>query len=167
MTVHFSKMNNEDGSAIVLALLVLAVLTIIGITSINTSNTELNIVRNEQIYQTNFYQAEAGAYEAAQRIEQETDTFKLIPADTTLDWMNDDTLDFFNASNWVNDGSAGDNSDVSLMSADTVYSAVSKGVRRGSSLDMGSTRLYEYAAFGLSEWNSGKAIVEIGYLKRF
>lgn len=58
--------NNEHGSAIIFAILILAVLTILGVSSINTSTTELKIVRNERIYQCNFYIADSawkyGAY---------------------------------------------------------------------------------------------------------
>ncbi len=167
MKLLFSKLDNEEGSAIVVALLILAVLTIMGISSTNNSTIELNIVRNEQIYQTNFYQAEASAYEAAQRIEQETNTNNLIVSESNLDWMNNDTLDYFDQSNWLNDGSANDNTDVSVIDPNAFYSAVGKGVRMGSSLDIGATRLYEYAVFGMSQWNNGNAVVEIGYLRRF
>jgi Tfp pilus assembly protein PilX len=58
--------NNENGSAIVLALIMLAILTIIGISSSTTSTIELQIVRNERIFQRDFYIADSiwkyGAY---------------------------------------------------------------------------------------------------------
>ncbi len=147
-----SILNNEKGSAIVIALLVLSVLTIIGISSTNISTTELGIVRNEQIYQINFYLAESSAYEAAVRLERESDTTQLIPGTSGHNWLNDDTTD---------------NSDASQFDANATYSAVAKGVRGGSSLDMGSTRLYEFAVFGRSAANNGAELIEIGYLKRF
>ena len=162
-------LNNENGSAIVVALILLAVVTIIGVSSSTTSTIELKIVRNEKLHQLHFYQAEAGAYEAAQRISEEIDPEELIPVLTTYEWLNEDIVDvdFFDSSIWVDDGTLNDNSDQSLFNQDTFYASIGKGVRPGSSLDLGSTRLYEFAAFGLSQSNSGKFLVEIGYLKRF
>lgn len=164
---------DETGSAMVLALMVLAVLTIIGISAINTSTTELQIVRNEQIYQINFYQAESSAYEAAQRIELETNSDDLLPDLTSFDWINDTTdtggnpVELFISGNWLDDGSPSDNSDPATINADALYAAISKGVRKGSSLDIAASRLYEYAVFGNAQSNAGSVIIEIGYLKRF
>jgi len=164
---------DETGSAMVMALMVLAVLTIIGISAINTSTTELQIVRNEQIYQINFYQAESSAYEAAQLIELETSNDDLLPRITAPDWINDITdtsgnpVELFIPGNWVDDGSASDNSDLASINADALYAAISKGVRKGSSLDIAASRLYEYAVFGHAQSNAGSVIIEIGYLKRF
>lgn len=66
MVENFFIINNENGSVIVLALLMLAVLTILGVSSTNNTNIELQIVRNERIYQRDFYIADSawkyGAY---------------------------------------------------------------------------------------------------------
>jgi hypothetical protein len=185
ITKHNKKnsLADEDGSAMVIALIVLAVLTIIGIFAINTSTTELQIVRNEQIYQINFYQAESSAYQAAQRIELETNSDNLLPRLSPPDWINDTTdtsgnpVELSVPGNWVvDDVTANDNSAKAFipeadgtvsMSAEALYAAISKGVRKGSSLDIAATRLYEYAVFGQSQSNNGSVIVEIGYLKRF
>ncbi|RLB88188.1 MAG: hypothetical protein DRH26_14080 [Deltaproteobacteria bacterium] len=57
---------NEQGSAIVFALLILVAVTILGISSTNTSVIEFKIVGNERIYQRDFYIADSawkyGAY---------------------------------------------------------------------------------------------------------
>jgi Tfp pilus assembly protein PilX len=171
ITKHNKKfiLNGEDGSAMVLALMVLAILTIIGVSAINTSTTELQIVRNEQIYQINFYQAEASAYEAAQRIELEPNIENVLPRLTSLAWMNDGTsgnsVDFSAAANWVNDGSVSDNSVDSSINADASYAASLKKVE--GSLGEGMQRKYIYAVFGQSQSNNGSVIVEIGYKKVF
>ncbi len=57
--------NNEKGSAIIVALMVLAVVTLFGISSIDTSSIELKIVRNEKMYQRCFYVAESGWQDGA------------------------------------------------------------------------------------------------------
>ena len=166
-----SILNNEKGSAIVIALLALSVLTIIGISSTNISTTELAIVRNEQIYQINFYSAESSAYEAAIRLERENNPSQLLPGTSGHNWLNDDTVDFSIPANWNDLGQAStdptDNSDVSQFNANANYSTVLLGVRGGSSLGIDSTRLYEYAVFGRSAINNGTALIEVGYLNRF
>jgi hypothetical protein len=82
-----SNLNNEEGSAIVIALIVLVMLTIIG--TVSTSNTvfELQIVRNEAIYRRNFYRAESAIVEAAQRLEK-SGSADLLPLTTTYNWLN-------------------------------------------------------------------------------
>jgi hypothetical protein len=57
--------DNERGSVIVVALLLLVFLTIIGITATTNTRTELNITRNNQIYKRDFYAADSGWREAA------------------------------------------------------------------------------------------------------
>jgi len=52
---------NEEGSAIVIAVMILMVVTIIGVSSTNTTTVELQIVRNDGIYKENLYLAEAAA----------------------------------------------------------------------------------------------------------
>jgi len=54
-----APLKNENGSTLLLALMVLAVVTILGLFSINTSTTELAIARNERLYTIAFYAAEA------------------------------------------------------------------------------------------------------------
>jgi hypothetical protein len=58
--------DNEQGSAVVYAVLMLAVLSILGISSTNTSTVEMKIVGNERIFQRDFYIADSawqyGAY---------------------------------------------------------------------------------------------------------
>lgn len=61
--------NNENGSVIVVALLLLVFLTIIGITAGNNSRIELNVTRNSQIYKRDFYAAESGWQLAAKELQ--------------------------------------------------------------------------------------------------
>jgi Tfp pilus assembly protein PilX len=66
-TRHYT-LQEERGSAIIMAIMVLILLTLLGITSTNTNVTEQQITRNDQIYKRNFYRAEAAAAEAKQRL---------------------------------------------------------------------------------------------------
>ena len=61
---HFMKsaakpIRNENGSVLVVALIVLVLLTIIGISGINTFITEMQSATNHEFYKTAFYAAEA------------------------------------------------------------------------------------------------------------
>ena len=73
-----SKLNNEEGSAIVIALIILVLLTMIGITASDNTVIELQIVRNEAIYRQNFYRAEAAVIEAAEILEDTANTADLF-----------------------------------------------------------------------------------------
>ena len=68
MFKNFLLLKNEEGSAMLVALMILMVLTIIGVSSSNTTTVELQIVRNDGIYKQNLYLAEAAAQEAIQNI---------------------------------------------------------------------------------------------------
>lgn len=165
-------LNNQKGSALIIALIVMAVLTLVGLSAINTATVENKIVGNERIYQENFYLAESGVNEAAQEIESETSSDNLLPSYSDWVWLHDsgNSVDFTDAGNWEIDDpdpNKKDNVQKAVVSDETLYSTVSKGVQKGSSLDIGATRLYEYAVFGQGKSNNGSVIIEIGYLKRF
>ena len=54
---------NEDGSAIILALMILVLLTVIGIAGSNSTRTEMKIASNDKFHKITFYAAEtARAY---------------------------------------------------------------------------------------------------------
>jgi Tfp pilus assembly protein PilX len=164
-------LNNQQGSALIIALIVMAVLTVVGLSAINTATVENKIVRNERIYQENFCLAESGVSEAAQKIESETSSDNLLPSHSAWVWMHDNSgssgIDFKDSTNWVYSASSSDNAEQAAISDQAYYATVSKGVRKGSSLDIGATRLYEYAVFGQGTSKNGSVIIEIGYLKRF
>lgn len=63
-------LENDKGSTIIVALLVLVLLTIIGMSATTNSNTELQITANSQLYKTAFYAAESGWQEMAVQIVQ-------------------------------------------------------------------------------------------------
>jgi len=61
---------NENGSAIVLALLILVILTILGVSSITTSTIETKIDTNDRLYKMAFYAADGGTEVGREMIEQ-------------------------------------------------------------------------------------------------
>lgn len=170
-------LGNEEGSAIIIAVVLLLVVTVMGIAAINTSTTEIKIYHNEIIYQRNFYQAESAAIEAAKRIEVEKDTNQLRPDSTTYNWVKDKdevkTKDMTDTANWVYEGSEKDNSYPSLFNTDpkyainVKYAIVGRGIAKGSSLDVGASTVHVFSVYGLSESNNGNVLIEIGYRRRF
>lgn len=152
--------NNEDGSAIILALVMLMLLTLIGTSANNTATIEIQIAGNDRDYKQLFYMAEAASMEALQRISDVTDTSQLqVGSGSTLSYVIDTSLDSYDDLK-----AAGATSSVD---ANTVYAVRAKGIAVGSSLDMSNpTQLYEYEVHGMSE-DQGYAHVEIGFRRRF
>ncbi len=172
--IAMAMINNEEGSTIVLALIILAILTIIGISSSTTSTIELQIVRNERIRQSNFYFAEAAAFEAAQRLnlfDSIADYNELMPNSSTFAWINDGTsgtaIDFEDSGLWDSDGALPDNSTQSLMGAagECSYAAAYMGKQAGSSLKTGELSVNLYTVYGLSQHNNGEVLIDIGSKK--
>jgi Tfp pilus assembly protein PilX len=174
MKSAFQMVNNEEGSALIVALLMLVLLTIIGVSSTNTATVELQIVNNDLSYKRNFYLAEAAAMECAQTLENETNRNLLMP--NGQPWLKDTTVDMAQlVPNWKTDFSNWTiNSLASLNMASDAntqirFAAVARGVAPGSSLDMTSqTQLYAFSTYGLYDSvRAGQSFIEIGYRKRF
>ncbi len=53
---------NEDGSALIFAILILALLTLIGISATTTSTIEVQIAGNDKFHKMAFYGADSGVY---------------------------------------------------------------------------------------------------------
>ena len=62
MKLSFSQLINEQGSVMVIALLMLSLLTIIGISAAKTTGIETQIAANEKFHKTAFYNADSGIY---------------------------------------------------------------------------------------------------------
>ncbi|MFH1154341.1 MAG: pilus assembly PilX N-terminal domain-containing protein [Pseudomonadota bacterium] len=69
-TVQLKFVYNEQGSALVMALLLLVVLTILGISATTTSNIELKIASNDMLNKKAFYAADGGTEVGREMIEQ-------------------------------------------------------------------------------------------------
>lgn len=78
MKSFYDQVNDEQGSALVVALVILAAVTVIGIAASTTSEIEIQVAGNERDHKTAFYAAEAArSYVAAT-------TALYGPANTTL-----------------------------------------------------------------------------------
>ena len=179
-----SKLNNEEGSAIVIALIILVLLTMIGITATDNTVIELQIVRNEAIYTQNFYRAEAAVIEAGEILEDTTNTADLFPSTTTYTWLESNAsanADMTDINNWkdgadppnwpfANTASSNNMDNAADLRNNTRYAAISNGIAGGSSLSMtGGSNLYSYSIYGLFDSTSsqGRSLIMMGYNKRF
>jgi hypothetical protein len=155
-------MNNEDGSVIIAALLVLVLLTIVGIASTNVSNNEIQIASHTTAYQMNVYRAEGATIEAATLLEAESDPLLNPPGwlESDMDLISDQ-----NIRDWDNLGSVtAGNSTLE----DTEYLGIYTGVVPGNTLNMGSSTIHGYRIYGRSSPpERGTAVVQIGYLMAF
>ena len=176
MKKMIAPLNNEEGSAIVIALMVLVMLTMIGIVSTDNTVVELQIVRNEALLRDNFYRSESAALELARWMEDNN-----ISNPAAINWITPQAAapDMEVVSNWDWSGGGSQNARLSPnldVAADvnnnTAYAAVDKGrARRGGGglgLDEASS-LYSYSVYGLfdSTTGQGQSLIMMEYRKRF
>lgn len=166
LSIKLNRMNNEEGSAILIALLVLAAVTVIGFTSSNVSLIEQRIVQNEQIGVSNFYLSESAALESLQWLDLAQNPEDIVPFTTPYPWLNDvGTWDFSVSGVW--DTVSTPNASVSTVDPTAAKYAVNMmGTDSKSTLSLNATRVYKFEAFGLSEQSQSEAIIQVGYNKR-
>ncbi|GBE53516.1 hypothetical protein BMS3Bbin14_02014 [bacterium BMS3Bbin14] len=176
-------LKNEQGTAIIAALLILMLLTFMAIAATNTTISEKAMVRSESIFEQNFYKAESAAMEGVQQMTNATLPQNLLAAlnpgpllrpanskDSQSDLLNLDT----------NGDGVIDNNDTfdvtSQIGTNTHLIVIQMPIDSGSSksLTQTSSRLYNYVAYGLSMADpdsTGRflsvSIVKIGFKKRF
>ena len=153
---------SEDGTVLVVALMILVFLTLIGITITATTEVEIQIAGNERLYKDNLYTAEAAAMECAQMMEEfvsldpTAHPFIKPLGSVTLDNIRDDAY-------WPGNGEA------STIDGNTRFLAVEEGVAEGTTLDMTKTTLRSYSIYGrrydAAQPNKGRGIVRVGYRK--
>jgi Tfp pilus assembly protein PilX len=167
MFKNFLWLKNEEGSAIVVAMMILMVITIIGISASKMTTVELQIVRNDGIYKQNLYLAEAAAQEAIQRIWNVSRSDPILLENQTPVWLN--AINMADMDNWDNDGADGD--DTALVSStdpDASLAVIDVGIADGGSLDISSeSNAHDFAVFGLGNRSNGRVFIEIGYRERF
>ncbi|MCP4579684.1 MAG: hypothetical protein GY846_25720 [Deltaproteobacteria bacterium] len=174
---------NEDGTILVISLIVLALASMIGIAATMTASIELQISGNDMHYAENFYRAEAAVMAGASAIEStptavlkagnfnaegETGTQTTLATEALLP----DSDDIANCTNWATGAGSADTPDA--LSAEG-YNARFLPVKKPppGSLDMtASTQIHEFTIYGRSILETaskrlGEVIVEVGYRKRF
>jgi hypothetical protein len=150
-------LRDEKGVVIIAALLVLVLLTIIGIAAINTSNTEVQIAGHQWAYLQGLYEAEGAAVATIQLIESQPDLKNLPPGWLVTIPEDIEAVDtnVLNNSFWE---------DASATLPNTSRQAVHRGLDRGTSLDMASSKVHLISIRGRSSSQNGSAaIIELGY----
>ena len=84
MSKIITPLYNENGSVIVVALIILALLTILGISSTNTSTLEVRIATNSQDHQLDFYVADSGWNDAGMFLEDQSGVPTWVNGDGTV-----------------------------------------------------------------------------------
>ena len=156
-----SLLRNEDGSIMVIALVLLVLLTFLGMSATTTSTIEVQIARNDRLYKQNFYLAEGAALLALQRLDDAAPA-NMIPGSTTFTWLKTSAVDMADPVIMLAN-------DQPLTGIDTnaSYGVTSSGIASGASLSMtASTQLYDYTIYGLYSGN-GQNHIAMGYRKRF
>ncbi|GEM_PF-1475242 len=159
---------NENGSAIVIALMLLSLLTVMGIWSTRKSNVETLIAGNEVARKQTFFRTEGGVIEGGFAIE-EAATGDL--AARNFDWLTEASIapDMTDPANWDFDGTGADDTAVaSQIDSEVGYCALDKGVTAGDSLIMtGATQVRTYAVYSFHDSRNGQSLMEVGYKRRF
>ena len=157
-------LKGEDGSVLIIALMILVILTMIGFIATGTTQFELRIAGNANLYKQNLYLADGASMGGAQMLENEPDPNVLKNATPT--WLHMSLPDP-QISSYTNWNPANNNSKQATNTTDR-YLAVHEGIAPGSSLDIGyPSSLHEFSVYGCSLRNNGESIVEIGYRRRF
>ena len=161
-------LNNENGSAIVIALMLLTLLTVMGIWSTRKSNIETLISGNEVARKQTFFRTEGGVIEGGFAIE-EAATGDLRAWTPGWLWQESAAPDMTKPENWDFDLADGDDTAVpTTLDAEVGFCALDKGITAGDSLVMtGSTQVRTYAVYSFHDSRNGQALMEVGYKRRF
>jgi len=167
--------NNEHGSVMVVAVMMVALLWIIGIAANYLASIEVQIAGNERTYQENFYLAESAALEGVQRISNPINA----PLSHSESWLKEENeVDFIHKREVWEDQNNRASASVDNLSDpcfdDTVdrnsdsniyFAANYRGKPPGASLK--TTNVYQehaYSVYGLYQSESaGEALIEIGF----
>lgn len=150
---------NEQGYFLLVStIMLLALLTIISIAATNTANTEVQIARNDAIYQRNLYLAEGAALEAVDRIQNDPSPRDLGFVVPGLMAIDDD--------NFVDHWDAEAQSAAFDATGKTRFVASYEGIPPGYSLGMGQPKVHGFAIYGRTE-KQGVSTIKIGYRKAF
>ena len=158
--------NNEEGSVLLLALVLLVLITIAGLGALTSTTTEIQIAGNDRCFKQNLTRAESAIYEVAQVMKNETTPLtNLIPSASPLTWLHTDAFDPLTSTwdyavNAVHSAHFADNR--------SGYTSTYGGVAPGASLDMSSSStMRQFEIYGRSELCNGLVDVIAGYRIRF
>jgi hypothetical protein len=163
--------NNEEGSVLVIALVILGLLMILGVSATTTSNIENLVTRNLENYTVALYLAEAASMEGVQILEDTTPNPLENPPSYLNPTVNDVSEDDIITEDYWKGGApvavANGYNDPTTAEQDTFIIAGSEGVVGGSSLDMGKSNVYGYTIYGRCERKNSIVNVGVTYRRAF
>lgn len=170
-----NKRQTEQGSVLVIALIMIVLLTIIGISGTRNTEIEILIAGNERVAKENFYVAEAASADAI-IVMEETDLGNdppdwlmientyvphgggaALPASTKGDideYIHEDA-------NWTDVYST----QVTALPGTARCLAIELGETQSGSLVMTQTKTYDFDVYGRSALKKGQGLVLMGYRK--
>lgn len=164
------RMDDEQGSVLVISMLILVMLTVVGFASMNTSSIEVMIAGNERTYKENFYRAEAANMAGGQRYDNLGD-----PSQGNMNFGNAgpgvseaNKLALMGAVNWVSGTSLPDDpfnvaAAGQALDANSRYHILYLGTCEVSSQDLGApTIFYKYSVYGQSDIKGGNVTIQTG-----
>lgn len=168
------NVKSEEGSVVLLALMVLLLITMFGFSALNTADTELLVAQSTRCYKQNLYRAEGMVMEAAQTLTTSTPA-QITPNDPSqAAWLVDGTVatPVFNpeSGDWEATGAPVQQTQLANVTnlAQANYTVVFEGATQGSSLTMGSqAQIWQYAVYGKSNICNGEIGVVAGYRRQF
>lgn len=153
------NIKNEQGYFLIVStIMLLALLTIISVAATRTANTEVQIARNDAIYQRNLYLAEGAALEAVDRLQNDASPRDLGFVVPGLKAIDDE--------NFVDHWDAEAQSATFDATGKTRFVAGYEGIPPGFSLGMGQPKVHGFAIYGRTE-KQGVTTIKIGYRKAF
>ena len=156
-----NTLNNEQGFVLVASLMMLMILLVIGIAATNTTTIELQISGNDKLAKQTFYQAEGVVAEAVRMITNDSSSNLEDP--TLFPWLQLDPVgagilttgaggtelaDVYSDAFWTANGAT---SLLPVAGTQTLEMVGAfRGLAPGGSLDLGASRLHDYAIYGRS-----------------
>jgi hypothetical protein len=159
-------LRDQDGNAIVIAMMILVLLTIIGTSATRNTTVELQVVRNDLVHREQLYRAESAAIQGSQWMKKsavsDLEDYSARPEMSQND-LNLTTLDL-NDGTWLR-------SDSDPIGTGNVICGY-RIVDETGPIDLGSaTNLHTYTVYGLFDqtggMNRGQVLIAIGYKRRF
>jgi hypothetical protein len=144
-----SRLNNEDGSVIVVALILMVLLLIMGISATRMSTIELQIIRNTIIQKQTFYSAEAAR--------------EYVPSNTAL--YHDANINVGVGINFPGPGASDKVSIGSQSFNGTVTYVGSSQPPRGSGMEAGKFKAHRYEIIANGYVNEAQSTVEAGFYR--
>ena len=169
-----AALKNQDGAALVITLLVLVAVTILGMASINTSTVEMQVARNDRVYNMNFYRSEAMLNEGAALLKREEKARPYNLVDRYFNFMKGVSSKSFSQvqmsdiSNWDIDPAGGYDNCIPFSldnqaSPNGYISTAYLGPSTGFSLSLSEPQYHDWAVFAFSNQEDGSVLHEMGF----